>query len=729
MTRATKFLAAMLLALPAIVCAQKNSTPVIAIETDATGLYLVVDELCLKQSHYGARVADPGQFLQVRDMARDAYPVYGSGNPNELALAITHGNGNVTTMLAYKSHRSWDDPSDGNIKWTEITLEDTAYPVTVLLTYKAFACENVIQTMASVVSRQQRITINSIASCYLNLKSSAYYLSRLYGAPGFESNLLSERMSEGIKVFDSKRGVRNSHYDNQSFMIALENPAGELTGEVVGGALCWTGNFRMSYQVDVMHNCYVWAGINPYQAGYVLLEGGRFDTPWMALTYSPSGKGEITRNFHDWGRKYMLNEPQRIRPVALNSWEGVGMDFDQKTILEMIDRAADLGAEVFVLDDGWFGNKYPRNDERNGLGDWDINKKKLPDGFTKFIERARARGIMFGIWIEPEMVNPSQLAEKHPDWIVKAPDRPPLMHLSRQRSQQILDLSNPRVQDFVFDVFDGILKQNPEIGYVKWDANRYAPDHGSQYLPPDMQGNLWIDYVKGLYSVYERIVKKYPHTIIQLCSSGGGRVDWGAMGYHHEFWPSDNTDALQRVYTQWGINHFFPAMATSAHISQVPNHTTSGVTPLKFRIDVAMSGRLGVELQPRDMTPEELKTISSAIAQYKTIREVIQLGDLYRLTSPYEDNFASMVYVSKDRSQAVAFCFVTKYSPAQDYPVIRFSGLDPNRTYAISEINPGKSNGSPSVGKSFTGDFLMKNGIRTTFWRACESAVFRLNAK
>lgn len=708
--------------------ARKGAGPCIAVETASTGLYFTVnDDGELKQRHYGSRIAEPSQLLALPDGTHEAFPAYGDGNPDESALDILHADGNPTSRLVYESHRTFSDSALPGAVCTEIVCCDPIYPVAVTLAFRAYVDENVIQTRTTVVCGESRIVVHRAASVCLSLVSEAFYLDHFYGTQGYETLMQSELLTEGIKLFDSKRGVRNAHADNPSFMLSLGRPAGEESGEVIGGAFCWTGNFRMAYQRDAARTCRIVAGINTSGGGYVLGRGERLDTPWFALTYSDRGKGAVTRNFHDWGRR-LLNEPERIRPVVLNSWEGVGLDFDEKTIVGMIGDAADLGAEVFVLDDGWYGNKYPRNDEHTGLGDWDYNRRKLPHGLKPLSDAARKHGIVFGIWIEPEMINRSELAERHPEWIVASPNREPLLKLSRQQGQQLLDMTNPEVQDFVFDVFDKLLTENPEIGFVKWDANRYAPDHGSAYLPGDRQTNFWFDYVRGLYRVYKRIGDKYPHVLLQLCSSGGGRLDWGALDYHHEFWPSDNTDALHRVFIQWGTGQFFPAIATAAHISKVPNHTSGRSTSLKFRIDVAMSGRLGVELQPKQLDREESEAIRRAITEYKRIREVVQLGELYRFVSPYEETYAAFAYVARNKRRAVAFCYVTEHNPVQERPVIRFSGLDPAATYRITEINAGNTPGSSAVGTCFTGDFLMTYGIRTNCWRQAESAVFELTA-
>lgn len=707
----------------------RKKAPCIAVETASTGLYFVIDtDGRLKQCHYGARLDDPQQLAAMPDDADGAFPAYGEGTPGETALEILHADGNPTTRLIYESHRTFTDPTLPGVACTEILCRDPEYPVTVSLCFRAYVDEEIIQSRTIVRSEESRIVINRCASSFLNLVSGDFYLEHLYGTQGYETLLQCERLSEGVKVFASDRGARTAHADNPSFMLSLGSPAGETQGEVIGGALCWTGNFRIACQKDAARTCRISAGFNPVGGGYVLDRDESLETPWFAMTYSREGKGPISRNFHAWGRR-LLNEPERIRPVVFNSWEGVGLDFDERTILRMIGSAAELGAEVFVLDDGWFGNRYPRNDERSGLGDWECNREKLPHGLAPLIDAARKNQMLFGIWIEPEMINGrSELAEQHPDWIVNSPERTPLLKLSRQNGQQLLDLTNPEVREFVFGVVDRLLSENPGIGYVKWDANRYAPDHGSAFLSADKQSNFWTDYVQGLYAVYERIGAKYPHIIFQLCASGGGRLDWGALDFHHECWPSDNTDALHRVFIQWGVGQFFPANSMAAHVSRVPNHTSKRSTELKFRLDVAMSGRLGVELDPGQLDKEEFDALRCGIAEYKRIREVVQRGDLYRFVSPYEETYAAFAYVTRDKRRAVAFCYVTEHNPIQECPVVRFEGLDPACRYRISEVNAGVTAGSPAVGHSFTGDYLMKHGIRMNCWREAESVVLELNA-
>ncbi len=396
-----------------------------------------------------------------------------------------------------------------------------------------------------------------------------------------------------------------------------------------------------------------------------------------------------------------------------------------------------MGGELFVMDDGWFGVKYPRNNDSTSLGDWTVDTNKLPNGIKGLCDAAKERGIKFGIWIEPEMTNSaSELYEEHPEYVIKAPKRDAIE--GRGGTQLVLDLANPKVQDFVFNVVDTLMTKYPEIDYIKWDANAPIMNHGSQYLTADNQSHLYIDYHKGFTAAVERIREKYPDVTIQACASGGGRANWGVLPYFDEFWVSDNTDALQRIYMQWGTSYFFPAIAMASHISASPNHQTNRIVPLKFRTDVAMSGRLGMEIQPKDMTAEEKEQTRKAIEDYKLVRDVVQLGDLYRLLSPYDGKgAASLMYVAPDKNDAVYYWWKTEQFVNQQLPRVKMAGLDPDKTYVVTELNRVDNEPLPYEGKAFTGRFLMSNGLEMPLshnvdWNKRNdyaSRVLRLTAK
>ncbi len=360
---------------------------------------------------------------------------------------------------------------------------------------------------------------------------------------------------------------------------------------------------------------------------------------------------------------------------------------------------------MFLLDDGWFGNKYPRNNDHAGLGDWQENKLKLPDGLGYLVKEADKKGVKFGIWIEPEMVNPkSELYENHPDWILKLPNRPE----NYFRNQLVLDLTNPKVQDFVYSIIDGMLTKYPGIAYIKWDCNRMMTNAYSPYLK-DKQSQLFIDYVNSLYDVFSRMRQKYPHLPIMLCSGGGGRVDYGALRYFTEFWASDNTDPFERVYIQWGYSFFFPSIA-------VCNHVTSwGKQSLKFKTDVAMMGKIGYDLKVNSLTDKELKFSQDAIQNYKRLSDVIWHGDLYRLISPYEENRAVLMYVNPEQTKAVLFAYTLNARFGETFNKVKLQGLDPQKTYTIKEINIMDESHGPGnwnmVSQTYSGDYLMKVGL------------------
>lgn len=522
---------------------------------------------------------------------------------------------------------------------------------------------------------------------------------------------MEEPLRPGILTLRNKDGVRNAQTARAELMLSLDGKPHERYGAVIGAALCYTGNFHIEADTYTGRYHNLRLGINPDNSCYSLAPGETFVTPRVALTYSMRGKGGVSRNFHKWGRNYSLCHGDRPRKILLNSWEGVYFDVTEPKMSAMMRDIAALGGELFVMDDGWFGGKYSRNDDTSALGDWVADRRKLPGGLKALADSARNAGVGLGLWLEPEMADiSSELYEKHPDWIVKAPRRD--IVAGRGGAQVVLDFSNPKVRDHVVEVVDRILDENPEIEYVKWDCNSGIYMHGSQYLPRDRQSHLYIDWHRGFAEVLERIRAGHPDIVMQACGGGGARVNWGALKYFDEFWTSDNTDALQRIFIQWGTSMFYPAIAMASHISASPNHQTMRRLPIKFRADVAMSGRLGIELQPKDMTDEEIKVCRQATADYKRVRDVVQLGDLYRLHSPYQPGgLASLMYVSENRNRAVMFWYRTEAFVGQILPVVKLDGLDAAATYRISELNRIDDSPLPFEGKIFSGSFLMNHGL------------------
>lgn len=719
----------------------KAQEQVIPIETRDIGLYLTVNPKGdVFMQYLGQKLSKPADILydynnntpNSKNVEGEAYPAFGNGNTNEVALKATHADGNLTTVLKYENHRTIR-VSD-NITLTEVNLKDPAYPFRVSLYYKAYSKENVFEVHARIRHQESKaVKLQGFASGCLTLKADSYWLTHFYGAWAAEMRMVEECLTNGIKTVDSKKGIRTTQSESPSFILSLDQPANEDNGNVIIGTLGWSGNYKLNFQVDNLNNLYAFGGMSDFMSDYFLEPDTDMTLPPLIFTYSTSGTGNASRNLHRWAREYQLRDGNKVRPVMLNSWEGAYFNFDEKTIKDMIDDAALMGVELFVLDDGWFGNKYPRNSDKAGLGDWEVNRKKLPHGLEALIGYARSKNIRFGIWVEPEMANPkSELAEKHPEWVVSGKNREPILW----RSQLVLDLTHPAVQDFVYRCVADLLSQHPDIAYIKWDANRHIENLSSTFLPDDRQSHFWIEYIKGLYKVYEKLAAQFPDVIFQACSSGGGRADYGALKYHHEFWASDNTDALTRLYINWGFNQIFPAISLGSHVSVSPNHQTQHESPIKFRFDVAMSQRLGLELQPKLLSQDELVWTQKAVGTYKGIREVVQSGNQYRLISPYEQKRASMMYVSDDQSKAILFAYILGYHYREDYPVIKLKGLDPVKQYRITELLPlqkknkkGESvdkNAFAGNGKVFSGDFLMKYGIRILIRYTYESAVFEI---
>ncbi|MDD4969095.1 MAG: alpha-galactosidase [Paludibacter sp.] len=656
-----------------------------------------------------------------KDSSPQIFPAYGGKLYLNPALRLTYHDGVLTTELEYVGMDK--KTLDENRIETVIRLKDKIYPVFVDVHFVAYQKENIIcQSVTVINDGKKNVSVENVASSYIPLHAQSYYLTHFHGTWAAEMQLKEEKLTPGVKIIESKKGVRTTQSESPSFLLSLNGPAQENSGEIYAGSLAWSGNFALSFEFDERGMLNILGGMNPFASTYHLLPKQKLQTPEMVLTYSSNGKGQITRNYHDWSRKYALQHGDKIRPIILNSWEGAYFNFDEKTLTDMMDNAAKFGIEMFVLDDGWFGNKYPRNGDNAGLGDWQVNAKKLPHGINYLADYAVAKGLKFGIWIEPEMVNPeSDLAKKHPEWVVKSGAR----DILPMRNQWLLDLSNPLVQDFVFNTFDQVVSMSHNISYIKWDANRHVDNVGSDYLSKENQTHFWYDYVKGLYSVYDRIRAKYPDIEIQLCSSGGGRLDFGALKYHDEFWASDNTSPLNRIFIQYGSNTFFPAIATAAHVSTSPNHQTGQMLPLKFRFDVAMTGRLGMELQPKDIIGDDYEFAKNAIKDYKLIRPIVQFGDLYRLISPYDENgWSSLMYVSKDKKQAAFFAFSLKYHDRTTFFENKLNGLDPTKNYKVTEINIKSGHHSFSNNeKVYNGDYLMKVGLGMNIGNPFDSSV------
>ncbi len=701
----------------AALAADTPQSTVISVATAHSALTLCVEgDGRVYQLGYGQTSAKTAPPRKIPARETEFFPSYGNGFILEPALQATHADGNTSTDLIHVKHET--TAVDTNISLTRIELKDAFYPFFVNVYLKAYSREDVIEEWTGIRHDEDgAVALYRFASSAPQVKGREYWLTQFHGDWAQEAEMTEERLTVGIKVLDSKIGVRASQYRIPSFILALNGPAQEEAGEVFGGSLKWSGSYQLAFEVDWNNRLRVLSGINPFGSQYHLARGRTFVTPAMLWTWSGHGKGQVSRNFHDWARRYGIRDGGQPRPVLLNNWEATYFNFNEQKLVSLLDGAKELGFELFLLDDGWFGNKHPRTNDTAGLGDWQANTNILPHGLGYLTDEARQRGLRFGIWLEPEMVNPqSDLYEQHPDWVIGQAHREPEL----SRHQLGLDLSNPAVKEFVWKSIDDVLGPNPGITYVKWDANRYVTQPGSAWLKPGEQSHLLIDYNFALYDVMARRVEKYPGVMAMLCSGGAGRADYGALKYFDSFWASDNTDPQKRVFIQWGFSHIFPACTICAHV------TRSGNRPLKFALDVAMSEDLGFDVDLAKTTPSDRQAMANAIKLYKNeLREVVGQGDLYRLESPYNGPRACLNYVSPDRAKAVLFVYQLK---AGEATAVKPRGLDPQRHYAVREVNlpEGAQSQMAASGQTLDGAALLRDGLVPSCKKQFDSAIIEL---
>ena len=703
-----KITAVLLIALAAFTAKGQNVT--IPIETKQNALVLqVTPEKYLEIVYFGGKLLDKNEYSAIAGAYRDsrttngynsAYTPSGSLNLLEPAISVTHADGNKSLDLKYVSHTVTKISDD--VSLLSINLKDPVYDFEVTLNYQTYFNENVTEQWSIIKHHEKHeVTLDKYASANLYLQAGSYWLRHYHGDWAKEMRPEEEPLDHGIKTLDSKLGTRADLFGPPVFMVSLNKPSTENDGEVLYGNLEWSGNYRIDFEVDPSNNLRLIAGINNYAAGYLLKPDVEFTTPKFVYTLSNKGQGEASRNLQTWARKYKIVDGEGPRLTLLNNWESTYFNFDEHKLADILKDTKTLGVDLFLLDDGWFGNKYPRNDDHEGLGDWEPNIAKLPDGIAFLTKTAQADSVKFGIWVEPEMVNPkSELYEKHPDWVVKQPLRPEYY----MRNQLVLDLTNPDVQNFVFGIVDNLFTKNPGLAYIKWDCNSIIYNAYSAY--EKNQSNFYTDYVFGLYKVLDRLRAKYPKIPMMLCSGGGGRVDYGALKYFTEYWPSDNTDPIERIFIQWEYSYFYPALASSNHV------TNWGKQPLKFRVDVAMMGKLGFDIVVSKLNPDELAFCQQAVKTYKQFSEAIWHGDQYRLQNPRDNDVASIMYVDTLKKSAIMFNYLVnnRYGTGTNLP-IRLKGLDPDKSYSVSEINlfPGTKSSIPNA--TYSGKFLMTVGI------------------
>ncbi len=600
------------------------------------------------------------------------------------------------------------------------TLGDPRHPeLVVQLQLEVFAAEDTYRLTPTLHHRGEgSITLMQADSAALPLRAAAYHLSTFRGGWSGEHYLHEQPIARGNTLsVGSTTGIKTAQEGTPGFLLSLGGPARESGTPCLLGALAWSGNYTLSFKHSSYGHLYLRLGHDFAHSPYTLAAGRSLTLPGAILVYSHSGAAHASHCMHRYLRRHVLPHGQELRRTLLNSWEGVHFDVHEPTLRAMMQRTAELGVELFVLDDGWFGR---RKDDSSSLGDWIPDPEKLPGGLQPLTDFARSCGLDFGLWMEPEMVCPrSELYTAHPEWAIRLPGIPP----REERHQLVLDLANPATG--IDTPVRRTLTANPGISYIKWDCNRKMSDTGSTHLPPEQQGNLFFDYISGYYTLMRRLRQEFPDVTFQCCSAGGGRLDCGAAAFHEEFWLSDNTDACDRLRMQWAASYFFPANAIGCHVTASPNCYTGRETSLKFRFDVALAGRLGLELDPRTLSDAEMQEIRTRVELAKELRPITQLGELHRLISPYEGPDCALLYTHEGRALLLAYTTQRVYT--DQHIRIPLRGLDPAARYTITELAPDSTgHHCPLHTRTLGGDTLLATGLPIRWTRPQQSCVLLL---
>ena len=624
------------------------------------------------------------------------YPGCGGGRYIEPCLKVTLPDGVRDLVLKYVSHQI-----DGDT--LKIELKDMTYDLGATLVYRVYPDTGVIRKNAVITNRTKApLTLESAQSGAWNLpRGEGYRLTYLTGRWAGEWQINQEPIHPGMKVIESRRG-NTGHQANPWFAIDEGGRAEEERGRVWFGALGWSGNWRLSIEQTSHQQVRVTGGFNPFDFSYPLAAGESLETPPFYAGFTDGGFGEASRILHRFERAYLLpgGLTSRQRPVLYNSWEATTFSVDEPGQTALAQKAAKLGVERFVMDDGWFG---ARNNDRAGLGDWTINPKKFPNGLGPLIESVNKLGMDFGLWVEPEMVNPdSDLYRAHPDWAMHFPDRP----RTEARNQLVLNMARNDVRDHIFGVLDRLLTENPKIAFLKWDMNRNFSEPGWPEAAPADEKKLWIAYTRNVYEIIDRLRAKHPKLEIESCSGGGGRADMGILTRTEEVWTSDNTDAFDRLRIQEGFSYAYTPKTMMAWVTDVPNYNGRS-TPLQYRFLVAMTGSLGIGGNLNKWSDADMSLAAKMVDLYKSIRKTVQEGRLYRLFSPRGDGFTATQYVSEDGRQAVLFAFRTGQHYGYPPPTVKLSGLEERAIYNVKTIDNKLVDRLPAV----SGAYLMNQGL------------------
>jgi alpha-galactosidase len=634
------------------------------------------------------------------------YPAYGTSDMRSPAYSIQLENGSTITDFRYESHRIIKGKpaleglpatyveNEAEAETLEIVLIDSLIGLKAILSYSVFENLDVITRSVKFVNEgNTKLKLLRALSMSVDFNDNKYDFMHLYGSWARERHVERRALLNGNQSIESRRGA--SGHGHNPFIALLSKDATEEQGQVYGFNLVYSGSFLAQVEVDQYNTTRVSLGINPFDFSWLLESGQSFQTPEVVMVYSSEGIGGMSRTYHKLYRTRLCRGRFRdkTRPVLINNWEATYFNFDAEKIESIAEAGKELGIELFVLDDGWFGK---RDNDTSSLGDWKVDLKKLPKGLDNLAKRVNEIGLQFGLWFEPEMVCPdSDLYREHPDWCLHVSDR----RRTQGRNQLILDLSRPEVCDYIFTSVSEILRTVP-ISYVKWDMNRNMTEIGSLGLPAERQRETAHRYMLGLYGVLEKITTAFPNVLFESCSGGGGRFDPGILHYMPQTWTSDDTDAVERLKIQYGTSIVYPISSMGSHVSAIPNHQLHRNTSLKMRGDVAMSGNFGYELDLTKFTEEEKEEVKGQVVEYKELRELIQFGDLYRLASPFEGNETAWMIVSEDKKEAFVAYFRVLAIPNGPINRLHLRGLDPDREYSVS-------------GKQVTygGDELMHAGL------------------
>jgi alpha-galactosidase len=635
---------------------------------------------------------------------------WGGGALPEPALKVTFPDGNRDLVLHYVSYVI--QGSD-----LRITLRDISRDIFVTLKYSMDSTTGILARSATIENRTAaKVMLEQAEAASWNLPAGTdYSLRYLAGRWGGEFQLETQKIQPGATVLESRRG--DTGHQSSPWFAVERGVASETEGSVWFGALAWSGSWRITVEQDPMQQVHVVGGFNPFDFGYQLAPGEALDTPVFYGGFSSAGFGDASRLLHRYELANILPQSPnpRLRPVLYNSWEATKFDIDEKGQEQLAEKAASIGVERFVMDDGWFGQ---RKNDHAGLGDWYVNPEKFPHGLAPLITKVHSLGMDFGLWVEPEMVNPdSALYRKHPDWVINFPGRP----RTENRNQLILNLARPEVRAYVFGFLDQLLTEN-DIVFFKWDLNRVWSEPGWPEVAPDEQKKLYVEYVRNYYSILKELRAKHPKLEIESCSGGGGRVDLGVMHYVDEVWTSDNTDAFDRLLIQDGFSYAYTPSVMMAWVTESPNWYNQRITSLPYRFLSSMQGSLGIGANLNNWTAEDFAQAKDMVAAYKSVREVVQHGSLYRLVTPRDkSNLSATESVALDKSSAVAFVFLHSQQMRYPAPRVFLQGLDSDAVYSVRPIYGHLSDDAP---KTASGAYWMGHGINAILKGDYDAAAF-----